>query len=92
MGARVKKGDRQSMHTNETTTPKRTRPGYVPGNFGAPMLLLVSVVAVGVSVTAILMVAITGTGWAVALAFIAALMATTGVIAFIAKLLNEVGS
>ena len=88
MGDRVKKGDRQGMHT-ETRTSKRTKPGYVPGEFGAPMLLLVSVAAVGVSVAAILVVAMTGAGWALAMAFIAALMATTAVIAFIAKLLSD---
>ena len=88
MGDRVEKGDLQGMHT-ETTTSKRTKPGYLPGDVGAPMLLLVSVAAVGVSVAAILVVAITGAGWALAMAFIAALMATTAVIAFIGKLLSD---
>lgn len=88
MGARVEKGDRQGMHT-KTTTTKRTKPGYLPGDVGAPMLLLVSVAAVGVSLAAIVVVAITGAGWALAMAFIAALLATTAVIAFIAKLLSD---
>jgi hypothetical protein len=89
MGDRLEKGDRQGMHTNQTTPAKRTKPGYLPGDFGAPMLLLVSVAAVGVSVAAILVVAITSAGWAVAMAFIAAMMATTAVLAVIAKLLSD---
>ncbi len=89
MGDRVEKGDRQGMHTTETTPSTRAKPGYAPGDLGAPMLLLVSVAAVGASVAAILVVAITGAGWALAMAFIAALMATTAVIAFIAKMLSD---
>ena len=89
MGGKVGKGDRRGMHTNETTPPKRAKPGYVPGDFGAPMLLLVSVAAVGVSVAAILVVAITGAGWTVVMALVAALLATTAVIAFIAKMLDD---
>jgi uncharacterized membrane protein len=77
------------MDTNETTPSKRTNPDYTPGDFGAPMLLLVSLAAVGVSVAAIFIVAITGAGWSVAMALMASLMATTAVIAFIAKLLND---
>jgi len=89
MGDRLEKGDRQSMHTNETTLSKTTKPAYVPGEFGVPMLLVVSLAAVGVSVAAILVVAITGAGWTVAMALVATLMATTAVIAFIGKLLGD---
>jgi hypothetical protein len=53
------------------------------------MLLLVSVAAVTASVAAILVVAITDAGWALAMAFTAALAATAAVIAFIAKLLRD---
>jgi uncharacterized membrane protein len=88
MGDGAENGDRLDMHT-ETTHSKRTRPGYAPGDFGAPMLLLVSVAAVGVSVAAILVVGITGAGWTVAMALIAALTATAAVLAVIAKMLGE---
>jgi uncharacterized membrane protein len=57
--------------------------------FGAPMLLLVSVAAVSVSVAAIILVGITGAGWAVVMALTAALVATTVVIGFIARMLGE---
>jgi hypothetical protein len=65
------------------------RPSYVDGDFGAPMLLLVSVAAAAVSVAAIVLVGLTGTGWAVAVALIAALAATSAVIGYIAKMLAE---
>jgi hypothetical protein len=90
MGGRVENRDGLGMHTDKTYS-KQTKPGAGPADFGAPTLLLVSVAAVGVAVAAIFLVAITGAGWSVAMAFAAALLATTAVIAFIARMLNDTG-
>jgi hypothetical protein len=54
------------------------------------MLLLVSVLATGFAVAAIVVVGLTGAGWSVAMAVIAALAATAAVIGFITRMLADV--
>jgi hypothetical protein len=78
------------MQRSDSPTPsRRRRSAALPGDLGAPMLLLVSVAAVGFSVAAIVLVALTGAGWAVMTAMTATLVATSVIIAFIAKMLAD---
>ena len=79
------------MQNSPTSQPASGSPGpsYTPGDFGAPMLLLVSLVAIAVSVGGIIVVGATDAGWAVGVALIAALTATAAVIVYLTQMLSN---